>query len=630
MPEPGRRAFAANRTDNQREEAMSREQLESALQGRFLVERELGQGGMGVVYLARDLALDRPVAIKVLREPLAGVPELRRRFLQEARTAARLSHPNVVPVFAVEEHPQLVCFVMAWVPGETLAERVRRDGPLPAPAAARLVQELAWALAYAHQHGIVHRDVKPENVLLERGSGRALLTDFGIARLHDASDTTPAGRTLGTPRMVSPEQAAGEPLDGRSDLYSLGVTAFFAVTGRYPFEAETAAELLAQHLTLPAPPVAVLQPGLPVPLARAIDRCLAKSPEDRFANGEELAVALGGGMEISPVPRTLAQLAREISSLGVDLVGFGTLALVAAIAQQLLRDFLGMGLVYTVGISLVLVSLAMLRGLNLARLTREASREGWTDLDLRAAAEREARAGELRAAPDLRWRVPAYLGGLALLVLVWLGPKQWGLERLEGPVAWLIELFSLAAPVALGRWFGGALEAPRDGRPGLLSRFFLRFKSGMFFRWLGGRRGVAPAVLPDQPTEVLLAEAARDLLKALPAADPERARALDLLGRMERDAALLRGRLDDLDQARALVGPAGSSQRKAVGETLDAARREAADRLGAATAGLESLRLELLRRRAGLAAGGNLTDDLTKLRRLSERIDASLESEPDS
>ena len=201
-------------------------QLEAALRGRYLLKRELGRGGMGIVYLARDLALERAVALKLLPGQFSHLPELRGRFLREARTAAGLSHPNIVPVYAVEEHGAVVCFMMAYVSGGTLAARVREEGPLPPADVSRLMQEVAWALAYAHQHGVIHRDVKPENILLERGSQRALVTDFGIARVRETAGATPAGDLLGTPRLTSPEQAGGEPVDGRSDLYSLGVTAF--------------------------------------------------------------------------------------------------------------------------------------------------------------------------------------------------------------------------------------------------------------------------------------------------------------------------------------------------------------------------------------------------------------------
>src|SRR5690349_8770180 len=192
--------------------------LQEAVAGRYFVERELGRGGMGVVYLARDVALDRLVAIKLLPPSLAASADLRSRFLREARMAAQLSHPHIVPIHAVEEHVGLVFFVMSFVDGETLGERVRRTGPLASSDAMRIMQEVAWALAHAHARGVVHRDVKPDNILLERETGRAMVTDFGIARA--AESRTPAGGlVIGTPQYMSPEHARGEPVDGRSDLY---------------------------------------------------------------------------------------------------------------------------------------------------------------------------------------------------------------------------------------------------------------------------------------------------------------------------------------------------------------------------------------------------------------------------
>src|SRR6266700_3293657 len=156
-------------------------ELQAALAGRYSLERELGRGGMGVVYLAREVRLDRPVAIKLLPPSKATDPKLRERFLREARTAAKLSHPNVIPIHAVEEIGGFVFFAMAYVEGETLTERVRRRGPLAPQDATRLLREIAWALAYAHAQGVIHRDVKPDNIMLETGSGRALVADFGIA-----------------------------------------------------------------------------------------------------------------------------------------------------------------------------------------------------------------------------------------------------------------------------------------------------------------------------------------------------------------------------------------------------------------------------------------------------------------
>jgi hypothetical protein len=249
---------------------------------------------MGAVYLAQDLQLQRLVAIKVLPPELAVRPELRERFLRETRVAAGFSHPNIVSVHAVEDHPQLLAFVMGFIEGETLGQRVRRAGPLGAAEAVRMLQEVAWALSYAHGRGVVHRDIKPDNILIERATGRSLVTDFGIARstTSGATSLTQVGEVVGTPQFMSPEQAAGEPLDGRSDLYSLGVVAFFAVTGRLPFEAPSAGAVMAMHLTQAPPRVASLRPDLPQALCAAIDRCLEKEQDKRFENGEALAAAL--------------------------------------------------------------------------------------------------------------------------------------------------------------------------------------------------------------------------------------------------------------------------------------------------------------------------------------------------
>src|SRR6185295_10018659 len=183
------------------------------------------------------------VALKLLPPQLASDPNLRQRFLNEARTAAKLSHPNIIPIFAVDEIGELVFFVMAYVDGETLGQRIRSRGPVPPSELARLLREVAWGLAYAHGQGVVHRDVKADNILLERGSGRALVADFGIARLVQAANVSGENRLIGTPEYMSPEQASGETVDGRSDLYSLGVVGYYALTGTLPFTGSTQAVL---------------------------------------------------------------------------------------------------------------------------------------------------------------------------------------------------------------------------------------------------------------------------------------------------------------------------------------------------------------------------------------------------
>ncbi|HKG91410.1 MAG TPA: serine/threonine-protein kinase [Gemmatimonadaceae bacterium] len=282
-------------TDSGESRRVAREfpELAAALAGQYALERELGRGGMGVVFLARDLKLDRPVAVKTLLPHLASDPRVRERFLREARTAARLSHPSIVPIHRADEIAGQVFFVMGYVDGESLADRVRARGPLPPAEVAALLGDVALALQAAHGRGVIHRDVKEENILLERESGRAMVTDFGIARLAEAGPLTATGLVLGTVYYMSPEQVSNDPVDGRSDLYSLGVVAFHALAGRFPFESESASAVLVAHVTKPAPRLRDVAPRVPPALAELVDRCLAKSPADRFDSCAAFAVALG-------------------------------------------------------------------------------------------------------------------------------------------------------------------------------------------------------------------------------------------------------------------------------------------------------------------------------------------------
>jgi eukaryotic-like serine/threonine-protein kinase len=273
-------------------ESLEFEAFAGLLAGQYELEREIGRGGMGIVYLGRDLKLDRAVAIKTLPPHLANDAAVRERFLREARTAAHLSHPNIVPIYRADEIDGHVFFVMGYVDGPSVAELVRDAGPQDARDVLRVMHDVAVALGYANEHGVVHRDVKCENILLDRTAKRAMVTDFGIARLAEAAPLTATGQVLGTVYYMSPEQVAGERLDGRSDLYSLGVVGFYALAARFPFDATMASAVLIAHVNKAPPPVLTVVPGAPRALAEIIDRCLAKDPNARFQSGDELAAAL--------------------------------------------------------------------------------------------------------------------------------------------------------------------------------------------------------------------------------------------------------------------------------------------------------------------------------------------------
>jgi serine/threonine protein kinase len=270
--------------------------LKEALGDAYTIEGEIGRGGMGVVYRARDERLQRRVAIKVLPPELAFSSEIRQRFTREAQTAARLSHPHIVPIHDVGEGNGIVYFVMGLIEGESLAARIRRRGRVPAEETRRIIRETADALSAAHAVSVIHRDIKPDNILLEGTRGRVVVTDFGIAKAMSATSgatLTSAGMAIGTPSYMSPEQAAGErEIDGRSDLYSVGIVAYQMLAGELPFNAPTVAGILMKQITETAPLLHEAYPDVPEDLSLAVARCLEKDPENRWPSADGLRRAL--------------------------------------------------------------------------------------------------------------------------------------------------------------------------------------------------------------------------------------------------------------------------------------------------------------------------------------------------
>ena len=267
----------------------------------------IGHGGMAVVYRARQETLDRTVAVKVLSENLAASPEFMERFRREARTAANLRHPNVITVHDFGEDERGVPFlVLEYIEGPTLADLM--DAGLDDSRVPNLLDQIAAGLDYAHARGVIHRDIKPGNVLLT-DDGRAVLADFGLAWLLEGAHLTLTGGVIGTPEYMSPEQAAGEPIDHRSDVYALGVVLYEMLVGERPFVAETPIGVLLKHLQDPAPSILDARPDLPAAVGQVLDRCLVKDPAERFASAGELARAFRDAFLQRPQPAPAADVA---------------------------------------------------------------------------------------------------------------------------------------------------------------------------------------------------------------------------------------------------------------------------------------------------------------------------------
>jgi serine/threonine protein kinase len=303
-----------------------RDRAATAVGANYQIEREIGRGGMAVVYRAVDTHLHRTVAIKVLPPDVAFNSDVRTRFIREAQTAAQLSHPNIVSIYSVDDRDEsLVYFVMAYIDGESLGLHLATEGRWPIDRTVRVLRDVADALAYAHARGVVHRDIKPDNILIDRASGRPMVTDFGIARAA-AGETrlTVTGVAVGTPAYMSPEQAMGErEIDGRSDLYSLGVVGYHMLAGETPFKAANTPAMLVKHVSERPKPIRQVRPEVPKHLAVAIDRALAKRPSERWSGAGEFRDALESMVKqrghrshaVSPLP-ALPAVHSSVAPLG--------------------------------------------------------------------------------------------------------------------------------------------------------------------------------------------------------------------------------------------------------------------------------------------------------------------------
>ncbi len=385
--------------------------LAQALGDAYRLGPEIGRGGMGIVFRATDTRLRRDVAIKVLPPEFSYRDDLRKRFVREAQMAAGLSHPHMVPIYDVGEQDDLVWFVMGYVDGESIRARVEREGSLSQALTKRVVREVAWALAYAHARGIVHRDIKPENILLDRATNRALVSDFGIAKVAEGDTTglTAPGSVVGSLRYMAPEQAGGESVDGRADLYALGLVAYYMLAGNAPFPN---ASVMQVALRKEAPDFGALDRRPDPQLRSVLERCTAPHPGDRWPDAERLLEALGPeGVSPPPMPSPIRRLVRDF----MLIPAFGLIFVIAHIItpdEPTLRQF-----VFAAALILIV---------NVVVSLRSFSRRGFGWPELRDALDMEIirQREELEATGALRERFRAVMyiaavGGSIFTLLQW-------------------------------------------------------------------------------------------------------------------------------------------------------------------------------------------------------------------
>ena len=606
--------------------------FQGALAGRYSIDRELGRGGMGIVYLAREVHLDRLVAIKLLPPERGREAGFKERFLREARLAAKLSHPNIIPIHSVEALGEFVFYVMAFVDGETLANRVRTRGPLPSSEGARVLREVAWALAYAHSQGLIHRDVKPDNILLEHATNRVLVADFGIAAAAgDALDIS------GTPEFMSPEQALGKPLDARSDLYGLGATAFFAFSGRFPFEGKTATEILAKQVTEAPPPLASLGLTVPRKVASVIDRCLAKDPGQRPLSaqvlGEQLGMAIAQRREMPAALRAFVKRYGRMDGSGTLVTGIFILPLSVGISA-----WFGTA----AGFATFFLGATVLPFSYMMFSARRLLSQGFAHSDLAPAfhAEIEQAREELtldssRKASLLEHGIVAFnktagaLFGLGVVLNVL--RSMLGSFGFYHSTRWLPGMMFLS----LGALTIGLVSylAVRQRHTDIDTSFWARFwssrlgKSAFAVARKFMKTTPRQAALTHRATELSLGMAAEELFESLP---KETRKALGdipvLVSRLQRDAQALRKQHDSLQDA---LGETNDVAGSAEYNELAALRAETQARLSEAVGSLETIRLNLLRLHAGSATVEGVTTHLGIAAEVSEQVERLIAAHQD-
>ncbi len=584
--------------------------FQTALAGRYSIDRELGRGGMGVVYLAREVHLDRLVAIKLLPPDRAADASLRERFLREARLAAKLSHPNIIPIHAVDETDGFVYYVMSFVDGESLAQRVRSRGPLAASEGVRVLREAAWALASAHAQGLVHRDVKPDNILIEAVSHRVLVADFGIAA---ATGDASGDGISGTPEFMSPEQALGHEVDARSDLYSLGATAFYAFSGRLPFEGRTATEVLAKQVTQQAPLLSAQGLSVPRKVASLIDRCLAKDPSHRPASASALAEQLGVALEQR---RELPVALRAFVRRNGRLDGGGTLFMAAGVLVGSIVVAIGLG--GTAGWASLGLGLTLLPFAALVDAARRLAKMGFAHMDLAPAFKLElensreehalAHARGPSAIENLL-KLTAKVTGVAYVISIIEIALSFFSSHGDSTSAWGIRLYIVAGTAFFTSLIGylSLLQGRRDVDTG----FWAKVWNGRIGRtaWAIARRllrgKVVESVITHRPTELSLGMAAEHLYESLPRETREELDDLPaILQRLQDDAQALRRHLDELQEA---LNDAGEAASTAAYEPALRDRDAIQARLAETVGALETIRLNLLRLHAGSLTVAGLT-----------------------